>query len=220
MIQPTIDKKCAECGIPKPPLSFTIKKRGSDVRRITCKDCERKYAKAYRQKNIERIREKAKKYRKENPHILRRQHERSMLGRKKEGSVYQKWCLYNIEKVREYKRRSERKRRYEISFILKKRMKKRMKRALASQNVHQTNATLKMLGCTAKEFKAHLESQFVDGMSWANYGYSGWHIDHIMPISSFNLNDVEEQKVCFNYRNTRPLWGKENLSKGKKIILR
>jgi len=41
-------------------------------------------------------------------------------------------------------------------------------------------------------------------MNWKNHG--DWHIDHIYPCSKFYLNDPEEQKICFNYKNLAPLW--------------
>jgi hypothetical protein len=51
-------------------------------------------------------------------------------------------------------------------------------------------------------------------MSWATYGFRGWHIDHIRPCAAFNLSDPEQQKVCFHFSNLQPLWAPENLSKG------
>jgi hypothetical protein len=54
-------------------------------------------------------------------------------------------------------------------------------------------------------------------MSWENHGKFGWHIDHIKPISSFDLTNENEQLECFNYKNMQPLWWNENLSKGNKL---
>jgi len=54
-------------------------------------------------------------------------------------------------------------------------------------------------------------------MSWDNHGFKGWHIDHIIPCSAFDLTKVEEQKKCFHYTNLQPLWAKDNLSKGDKL---
>ena len=50
-------------------------------------------------------------------------------------------------------------------------------------------------------------------MNWGNYGVNGWQIDHIIPITSFDLTDNEQVKKCFNYKNTQPLWAKENIIK-------
>ena len=73
-----------------------------------------------------------------------------------------------------------------------------------------------MVGMSSIEFKANLEKQFKDGMSWENYGYRGWHIDHIIPISSAN-NEEELIKLC-HYTNLQPLWAVDNFKKGSKII--
>ena len=78
----------------------------------------------------------------------------------------------------------------------------------------KSKKTLALLGCTAAELKAHLESLFKKGMTWANYGE--WHVDHIKPCSLFDLSLDKEQHACFNYLNTQPLWAKENLQKRNK----
>jgi len=79
----------------------------------------------------------------------------------------------------------------------------------------QTN-TIDLIGCSPIQLKEYLEKKFKEGMSWDNYGK--WHIDHIIPCSSFNLLDLVEQKKCFNYKNLQPLWAEENLRKSNKII--
>lgn len=52
-------------------------------------------------------------------------------------------------------------------------------------------------------------------MNWENYGYYGWHVDHIQPCNTFDLTKPEELKQAFNYKNLRPLWWNENLSRPK-----
>ena len=100
---------------------------------------------------------------------------------------------------------------YRIKHSLRRRMKNYLKRK-------DRLSTIELLGCSAEECIRHLESLFTVGMSWENYGFKGWHIDHIIPCASFNLLDVEDQKKCFNYKNLQPLWWWENLSKGTKIL--
>jgi len=77
-----------------------------------------------------------------------------------------------------------------------------------------SKSVLKLLGCSVEELRAHLQNQFLPGMSWDNYGE--WHIDHIRPCASFDLTDLAQQRECFNFKNLQPLWAKDNLSKGAK----
>jgi hypothetical protein len=77
------------------------------------------------------------------------------------------------------------------------------------------NATT-LIGCSFEELKVHLESKFEPGMSWDNWGIIGWHIDHIRPLSSFDLTNIEQQKEAFSYKNLQPLWAQDNLEKSDK----
>lgn len=76
---------------------------------------------------------------------------------------------------------------------------------------------LNLVGYTFNELKKHLEKQFVNGMTWDNYGK--WHIDHKIPISVFNFTKPEDNdfKRCWALKNLQPLWAKENQLKGAKI---
>jgi hypothetical protein len=69
------------------------------------------------------------------------------------------------------------------------------------------------IGCTVAEFKAHLERQFVDGMTWENRGRDGWHVDHKKPLSSFDLTDPYQFAAAYHYTNTQPLWADANRRK-------
>lgn len=77
---------------------------------------------------------------------------------------------------------------------------------------NKSNSSRELLGCDISYYIKHIESQFVNGMNWNNHG-KYWHIDHIVPCNYFNLKNKEDQKICFNYRNTQPLSIKENCSK-------
>lgn len=87
----------------------------------------------------------------------------------------------------------------------------------ALKNNYKSTKSLILVGCNSwDELKNYLEIQFTDGMTWDNMGE--WHIDHIIPCSSFDLTDIQQQMRCFHYSNLQPLWAKDNLSKSDKII--
>ncbi len=77
---------------------------------------------------------------------------------------------------------------------------------------------MNLIGCSLDQLKVHIEKQFEEGMSWDNYGFYGWHIDHIIPCVKFDLSKEEHQKECFNFKNLKPLWMKDNLAKGGKLL--
>lgn len=89
------------------------------------------------------------------------------------------------------------------------------------RGINKSQSTLSLLGCTVLEFKTYIENQFVNDMTWENYGHGAgkWNLDHIIPCSIFDLTDPSEQKQCFHFSNHRPLWERGvggNLEKYKK----
>ena len=72
----------------------------------------------------------------------------------------------------------------------------------------------KFLGYRVPQLKAHLERQFKRGMSWQEFCSGDIHIDHIVPLSSFDLSNPDELRAAWSLTNLRPLWAKENLEKG------
>ena len=98
---------------------------------------------------------------------------------------------------------------------LKHNLRNRLCQAL--KNNQKVGSAVQDLGCTIEEFKTYLEAKFQPGMTWENYGLKGWHIDHIIPLDSFNLTNEEELKKACHYTNLQPLWAEDNLSKGNKL---
>ena len=82
--------------------------------------------------------------------------------------------------------------------------------------MNKSQKTLNLLGCDIPFLWEYLEKKFKPGMSKENYGE--WHIDHIIPCAKFDLSDPKQQEKCFHYTNLQPLWARENLQKGSKIL--
>jgi hypothetical protein len=77
----------------------------------------------------------------------------------------------------------------------------------------KSKPTFDLLGYTLDELRAHLELQFLPGMSWQNYGE--WHVDHIVPLAEFSISGTEcpEFRSAWSLANLRPLWGADNVRK-------
>jgi len=83
----------------------------------------------------------------------------------------------------------------------------------AIRNGYKSGSAIDDLGCSITNLKAYLESRFLPGMSWNNYGKHGWHVDHIKPLCRFDLTDEVQLKKACHYTNLQPLWAKDNLEK-------
>jgi hypothetical protein len=93
----------------------------------------------------------------------------------------------------------------------------RIKDAIKRKNLNYNGKILKATCCNSTFLKQYLESLFQEGMTWDNYGFYGWHIDHIKPLSSFDLSDPVQISLANHWTNLQPLWAKDNLSKSNKI---
>ena len=162
------------------------------------------YGKKYRENNKEKFREYKRIYAQNNREKIR-----------KNAKIYHQ---NNREKIREYINVYSKKRYatdpcFKLRISIGRRVGKEMKKYLTTKK----ESSIKYLGCSLKQLKEHLESKFDTGMTWDNWSTHGWHIDHIIPISSFDLTKEEEQKKCFHYTNLQPLWAKDNRAKGNKL---
>jgi hypothetical protein len=100
-------------------------------------------------------------------------------------------------------------------YYLRKRCRDRIRKAFKLKGEKKDKRTIELIGCTFEEFKKHIEIKFTEGMNWGNRGLKGWHIDHIIPLSSAK-NEKELQTLC-HYTNTQPLWWQDNLKKSNKM---
>lgn len=76
--------------------------------------------------------------------------------------------------------------------------------------------TKELIGCSPLQLRTHLESKFTRRMTWANHG-SYWHVDHILPVASFNHSIASQRKQCWHWTNLQPLEARENIRKCDKI---
>lgn len=97
-------------------------------------------------------------------------------------------------------------------------LRNRLKQALKSGC--KSSSAIRDLGCSLEEFKEYLSARFYDRadgtrMSFENYGE--WHLDHIKPLSSFDLSKPCEQSAAVHFTNIQPLWREDNLRKGSRL---
>lgn len=183
------------------------------------KEIEKEYQKKYREEKREKIREGAKKHYMENKEKIRTKQKEYRGGNKEKITEAKKeYIERNKDKHNEYRRNLyAHKMRNNSCFRLKKSLRQRLYIAVKLSGKIKSQKTMNLLGCSDIELKTHLETKFQKGMTWDNYGLRGWHIDHIIPCSSFDLTKKEEQEKCFHYTNLQPLWWMDNIKKSDKI---
>ncbi len=154
-----------------------------------CLDCNNLYRKELRKKNLS------------NPDFILKEQNRQ-----------KDWWEKNRERGNERQRLY---RQNNTNFQISNALRARVKYALIG--CVRQDKTFELLGCSPSEWKTHLENQFKDGMSWDNYG-SFWEVDHIIPVSHFDLTNREEQLKAFHFKNTQPLACQENKQKGNRWV--
>jgi len=115
-------------------------------------------------------------------------------------------------KKQEYKQIALLRYKTDISYRLTRVLRARLNMAI--KNCNKSGSAIRDLGCSIEDLKKYLESKFQPGMSWNNWTNDGWHIDHIIPLSSFDLTNKENIKIACNYKNLQPLWASDNIRKG------
>ena len=150
-------------------------------------------AKERRLANPEKAKQQDKIYR-ENNHEKVLQHNKN-------------WKNNNKEHIRAYDRE-------QLKTNLDKRLRTILRARLNSavRDNYKAGSAVRDLGCSIAFFKEYIAKQFKDGMTWENWG-KVWHIDHIEPLCSFDLEDREQFLKMCHYTNMQPLLIKDNLAK-------
>lgn len=109
------------------------------------------------------------------------------------------------------------KRKEDPAFKIHTNMRTRISNMIKNIKTYRIGCIENMFGCNRNHLIKHIESKFTSKMSWDNYG-AYWHIDHIIPISSFDLSDPAQCKAANHWTNLQPLEASKNMSKSNKII--
>jgi len=206
-------KICTKCGIEKQISYFHKEKNGKYGVRSICKKCRKTdnavnknsiqaYNKEYYKNNGKKIRTASKKQRKNHPKEIQEYMQ-----------IYQK---NNKKKLKKYiniymKKRRKIDSKFRLNCNIRDGIGRSLRGAKAGQHWED------MVGYTIKQLKRHLEGQFIDGMTWDNYGE--WHIDHIIPIAAHNFTKPfhTDFKRAWSLENLQPMWAEDNLKKHAKL---
>jgi hypothetical protein len=194
----TETKKCSQCKNVKSIDDFNFVSGSRTIRRPECRFCARERCKKYYRLHKEKIDKQNKEY---------------AAMHKKETKQY-KHDYYQENKEDINQQFIERK-HDDINFRIACNLRNRLYSAL--KNNRKEGSAVNDLGCSIEFFKIYLELKFYpnpetgEQMTWENYG--AWHIDHIIPLTLFNLTDGEQLKMAVYYTNLQPLWALDNLKK-------
>jgi len=213
---------CTKCKESQPLENFHKTSRTKNGRYHSCKNCEREYREANRDR-IKKYREANKEYRKEYMKKWRAENRKYLLAFNKQRHARDKengisYYQNNKEKHQQsVKLRSKERLLTDPLFKFKKTMRDRLYVGLNKRGLPKKRRTIEYLGMDYDAAKNYLASMFLPGMTWENHGIGEgkWNIDHIVPLSQATTD--EEVIALFHYTNLQPLWWKDNLRKHKKV---
>jgi hypothetical protein len=141
--------------------------------------------------------EKSRRYRLQYPERRREQH--------------RKWREKNPEAWKRLRQKQTQRRRQDPVFRAMDNVRKRVREVLKGKRAARST-----VGCSRNEFMQHIESKFTNGMHWNNYG-TYWHLDHVVPLSHFDLSDPYQAKMANHWTNLQPLEAEKNIEKSNRI---
>lgn len=193
--------------------------------RSKCKTCIKARSREYARNNKEKVlANKRDYYNKNRDEILTEKREYYNQNKEICNKKSKEYRVKNKESLNEYNREYAKTHREEINKYVKLKksedicyklsmiLRKRTRNFIKSKGIKKSLRFEQYIGCSLNELKLYLESLFQPGMSWENYGYSGWHIDHKIPLKS-SKTENELYKLC-HYTNLQPLWALDNFKKG------
>lgn len=225
------NKTCSKCNKEFPATNEYFYKKVDGKYGLTtkCKNCAKECVKkCYNKHQDKRLNQKKEYYKSNCTTINKKNYKYQSINKEKISEQRKQYRQNNIEKIKIANKNWRQNNKYklneyyrlkaknDLNFRLARNIRSRIKATIKGHIKSQSS--LELLGCSLEQVRQHIESKFQEGMGWNNWSFYGWHIDHIRPISSFDLSDPVQQEQCFHYTNLQPLWAKDNLSKGDKII--
>lgn len=86
-----------------------------------------------------------------------------------------------------------------------------LRRTIVQLKQEKFDTTLNSLGYSAIELKEHIETKWIDGMNWNNYGE--WHVDHIRSVATFDSTSLPSEVNALS--NLNPMWATNRIINGK-----
>jgi hypothetical protein len=176
------------------------------------KEQKKKTSAEWYQNNKEHANKVSKEwYQNNKEHAAKVSKEWRLKNKEKDKNDQAKWRLENKEWRRNYENN-----RYktDINFRLTKLCRGRIRKIIKGEN--KSVSTMELIGCTPDELRQHLESKFEPWMNWENQGLGGWDVEHIIPMSKFNLICPVQQHACCHWSNLQPMEHIANIKKGNK----
>lgn len=199
------NKTCSKCRTSKERKEFVKDRNAPDGLCYQCKVC----CKAYRLARAAELSKYQRAYRQVNSDKLA-QYRRDNAARQAE---YNR--AYKPKKNAWIKQRRQADPVFRVTYALRTRLHDCLVRKhKASKNA----STMALLGMNKDLVRRWLEFQFEPGMSWDNYGIH-WEIDHVLPVSRFDVTDPKQQRLAFHWTNIQPARKEHNRSKRATILL-
>ena len=101
-----------------------------------------------------------------------------------------------------------------MKYNTKKKLQISLRRYYATNN--PSKEISEFVNLSKEEFKNYINNKFIDGMNENNFG-SLWGLDHLVPVELFDLDNIEELKICYNFLNIIPMFNNDNRLKGCSI---
>ena len=170
---------CSKCGELKPLTEYYFRNDTGQYR-TNCKDCARKQKREYYINNREYICHRNLQYYYDNREYCREKNRR--------------YFQNNKERINEYYRnRYHTNDAFRITFLLRG----RLRHAMNSQGAAKHDNTMNLVGCTPEWLTAWLN--FTESIYCINEELT--HIDHVIPISAYDLFYPFEQQKAMNWMN-------------------